>query len=195
MLEYIQESSIFYIVPDNIEHAGVFSFEKNTKDTMSLISEDELKISKGDFSEVFFNSNEGIIYFNTLIKEVINNTIIIDIPKDYEILQRRENKRLKINSPITIKKDEKETTVILYDISAGGIKILTENQLLLDTSYEVYLNFDNLNVSFNFLPKRISVGEKGKGFQISGQIISKSPKDKISLVQYCYKKIFEQSNR
>ena len=196
MLEYLQDSSLFYILPEDIETAGIFKLRKSENNTMTLFGKSPIKLSVGNNSEVFVNSNEGIIYFHTVIKNVTENIIEVDLPQDYEILQRRESKRVKIGCPVVIKKDDFEENVMLIDISAGGIKIFTKNQIQLNKDYEVILNFDNLDAVFTFLPQRISFeGEEDKGYLISGQIVSKSPKDKIALVQYCYKKIFEQSNR
>ena len=195
MFEYLLDNSIFYIVPENIDNAGGFSLKKNENNTMTFISAKDIKLKPKDLTEIFVNSNEGIIYFHSTVKTVENNELTIDFPYDYEILQRRENKRVKMNMPVVIKNDGEEKEVMLLDISAGGIKILAEKQLLLNTEYEVIFNFDKTSSVFTFLPQRIIVRKESNKYEISGQIMSKSPKDKIALVQYCYKKAFEQSNR
>lgn len=199
MLEYINTDSLFYLVPQDIDHAEVFSFEKNEDNLIVLKNKKTSNIKTKDKLEVFVNSNEGIIYFNSEVINSENNEIKIVIPQDYEILQRRENERVKINTNITIKNDEFEKEVTLIDMSIGGIKISTDEQLNLNSDYTVFFNFDDLNLSFNFIPQRISLvdndNDNKNEYQISGQINSKSQKDKITLVQYCYKKLFEQSNR
>ena len=182
-------------MPENIDNAGGFSLKKNENNTMTFISAKDIKLKPKDLTEIFVNSNEGIIYFHSTVKTVENNELTIDFPYDYEILQRRENKRVKMNMPVVIKNDGEEKEVMLLDISAGGIKILAEKQLLLNTEYEVIFNFDKTSSVFTFLPQRIIVRKESNKYEISGQIMSKSPKDKIALVQYCYKKAFEQSNR
>ena len=195
MLEYIQKNSIFYILPENINNAGAYSFEKSENNTITFISQKNTELTSDDTVEIFVNSTEGIIYFKSAIKNVENNLVTIDFPNDYEILQRRENKRIKLNLPVVIEKDEIKKEVMLIDISVGGIKILSDEQMLLNTKYSVIFNFDQTISVFGFVPKRIMLSDDEKSFYISGQIMSKSPKDKIALVQYCYKKEFEQSNR
>ena len=68
---------------------------------------------------------------------------------------------------------------------------------LFKEEYKSLLNFDNLNLKIKFTPLRISYEENNseETYIISGQIFLDSPKDKIELIQYCYKKQFEQNNR
>lgn len=197
MLEYINKKSLFYLIPENVDYSEIFSFEKNEDNFIVLKNKKNTNIRTKDRLEIFADSNEGIIYFNSVARWAENNIIKIDIPNDYEILQRRENERVKINAKIIIKGDNFEKEMTLIDISAGGIKISTDEQIALNNEYTVIFNFDNLNISFRYIPQRIFTidNKKKKEFQISGPIYSKSQKDKITLVQYCYKKLFEQSSR
>lgn len=197
MQEYLHKDSLFYIIPEEVDHASAFCLEKVENGLMRVVSNNDININAGDKIEIFINSNEGIIYSKTIVENVKNKSIMFEEPKDYEILQRRENKRIKINKPVIIKKDGCEKEVILEDISAGGIKITTDEQLTLNCEYEVVFNFDGLDNVFSFTPQRMVSSDSGEVgiYHISGQINSKSPTDKITLIQYCYKKIFEQSNR
>ena len=111
----------------------------------------------------------------------------------FQILQRRESQRIALKEKIEILSDKFSTIAELIDLSVGGMKIKTEYELKINENYKACFNFDNLNLEFSFSPARISF-EDGE-YIVSGQIYSKNYTDKIELVQYCYKKQFEQTNR
>ena len=197
MIEYLLKDSLFYIVPENIDHAGVFLIEKFDDNSVTLTTKDKLYYSPDEIIEVFVNAKKGIIYFKTKITNCSDNTMTICMPKEYELLQRRENQRIIVNEPIIIKNDLTEEKAIIVDLSAGGMKIITHNQISINNQYNVILDFDNLHLDIFYIPQRLSVIEEGdkENYSVSGQIITRTPNDKIELAQYCYKKSFEQSNR
>ena len=197
MIEYLLDNSLFYVIPDDIDHAEVCSIDDVSENTLKLKASDELEMKPNEKAEIFVNSSEGIIYFISVINDVSDNNLIIDLPVDYEILQRRENKRVDINEEIIIKCDGFEKKVILENISAGGIKILSDEQISLNREYDACLNFGNIDLVCKYTPQRISSQKSSdkETYSISGIIELKSPKDKIELVQYCCKKLYEKTYR
>ena len=197
MIEYLLDNSLFYVIPDDIDHAEVCSIDDVSDNMLKLKAPDKIEMKPNEKAEVFVNSSEGIIYFISVINDVNSNNLIIDLPLDYEILQRRENKRVVINEEITIKCESFEKKVLLEDISVGGMKILTDEQISLNREYDACLNFDNINLTCKYVPQRISSQKlpDKEMYKISGVIELQSPKDKIELVQYCYKKLYEKTYR
>ena len=197
MIEYLMKDSLFYIVPEDIDHAGVFSIEKFDDNSVTLTAKGEFYYSPDEIIEVFVNAKKGILYFKTVIINCSGNTLTISMPKEYELLQRRENQRILVNEPITIKNDSTEEKATIVDLSAGGMKIITDHQISMNSQYNVILDFDNLYLDIFYIPQRLSVTEEGdkENYSISGQIVTRTQNDKIELAQYCYKKSYEQSNR
>ena len=193
MEEYLKNST-FYIVPENIENINNFKLLKYNDEYIVLNSPQlSTEFTKNENIEVFTNSTKGIIYFKSKVYEYSNNNLTLLKPENYQILQRRENERIILNENITLMEDNNKICAKLSDLSVGGMKIECENQLKINNAYRVELNFDNINLQFTFTPLRISF--ENDIYNISGQLTADKASDKIELVQYCYKKLFEQSNR
>ena len=199
MENYFKKDTLFYIIPEDIQYASIFKYIEN--DESNLILKDEynsFETKLNEEIECFSGSNNGILYFKTEVINFENKLLTIKKPTETEILQRRENERISISEDITlINQDNKAITAKIMDLSVGGMKISANKQLMIKEEYKSLLNFDNLNLKIKFTPLRISYEENNseETYIISGQIFLDSPKDKIELIQYCYKKQFEQNNR
>ena len=89
-----------------------------------------------------------------------------------------------------IYKDERIFARII-DISAGGLKIETKEQLQLLNEYLISLEIENNKLNMVFEPIRLEVGNGV--FISSGRFKGISSYDRISLVQYCFSKQIENS--
>lgn len=195
MENYLNINSKFIIVPSNIDNIEIFLLEDYNSETM-ILSKPEFasNFNANDEIEVFTSIKDGILYFKSIVKFFKNNMLVITFPKEFQILQRRENKRISINEQVQIDGEEGfHISAKLIDLSVGGIKIASQKQLLINSDYKVYLDFDNLNLKFKFIPLRISY--ENDNYIISGRLNTNCTDDKINLVQYCYKKLFESSSR
>ena len=193
MEDYIQIGTKFCIVPndfDNAIFAKVFTFDK---EKMTLECQDDVCFKEEDEIEAFANCKNGIFYCKSKILNCKNKFLQIQTPNEYDILQRRENERILLKKEISIFDENNQFKANLIDLSVGGMKILSDRELKINKDYAVNFNFDNLNLNFEFKPLRISVNEDK--YEVSGIINSKNSSDKIELVQYCYKKQFEESNK
>ena len=194
MKSYLDNDTIFCIVPADFDNCAYIKFFEQVSDRLVYKTDNDVKLGIGETAEFFANGQKGVLYFCSKIINVKNNFIEIEKPKTHEIIQRRENERVKIKQKIRLK-DETENLidVMLCDLSVGGMKIISENELKSNCTYKVYFDFDNSCLEFSFIPTRVN-NEAGK-YIVSGQIDSPVSANKIELVQYCYKKLFEQSNR
>ena len=198
MDNYFDEKTLFYIIPEDIGNSQSFFFEKTDDNIIIFKSNKKIRgFEENGKIEVFSNNKDGILYFKTIIKNTDDNKIRVEKPQEIDILQRRESDRYLINKPIKIKYKDTDINVVLENLSVGGMKILTSEQLIINEKYSVLLDFDSLNLEFQFIPTRISYDDSAEiyPFKISGQINYILPKDKIELVQYCYKKQYEMTNR
>lgn len=194
MNTYLKKALKFFVVPNEIADITTLILSDFDNNNLKFELDTNSKFKENDELEFFTNINEGILYFKAKINNISDNIAEINIPKEYDILQRRENKRVLVNIPIhIIENNEKFIPALLIDLSVGGIKIRTQNQLDINKKYDVILDIDKLHLKFSFTPTRLSFEDEM--FESSGKIDIETPSEKIELVQYCYKKIFEQTNR
>ena len=199
MENYFNNNTLFYIIPEDIQYSSTFKFTESDKNSFVFKNEKASFSAKiNEEIEVFSSNNKGILYFKSKVISYVNGLLTIKKPIETEILQRRENERISICEAITLTdKNSNEITAKIIDLSVGGMKISADKQLLIKEEYYSFLNLDSLNLKIKFIPLRVSYEENNfeETYTISGQIFLDSPKDKIELIQYCYKKQFEQNNR
>ena len=94
---------------------------------------------------------------------------------------------------IKLKNDTKEIEAIVIDISAGGIKIKTRQTLELLKKYDVCIDIENKKIECSFEPIRIETD--GTLYTSSGRFVNLDSTDRISLVQYCFRKQIENNNK
>ncbi len=194
MENYLKQNNIFCIIPNNFDNCSYIKFCGHTEKIMHFSSEENIGLNKDEDVELFSNGEKGVLYFCSKAESCHNNIIEVKFPEKYEIIQRRENERINIRHQISITDENgDEFNVSLNNISVGGIQIICNDELKLNNKYPVIFDFDGLNLNFIFVPTRQFYEDNQ--YVVSGQIKSKRPTDKIELVQYCYKKQFEQSNR
>lgn len=194
MEDYIKIGAVYFVIPndfENIVNAKLYKFNDNK--LLFKLCEDKFHLQNDDSIELFSSGNKGILYFCSTVLNCDENNLIIKNPVEYEIIQRRENERVVINEKMLIYDGNKEIEVILSDLSVGGMKLLTKKELRINNIYKIAFNLDNSNLSFNFIPLRISYEDEI--YKISGKIDIKDSISKIELIQFCYRKIFEQTNR
>lgn len=194
MENYFNNDSQFYVIPEDIEKSSVFELLEMNENYCTIYNPNFISgLSKNDEIEIFVNSKNGIIYFKTKVENTSDTIITFINPEEYKLLQRRENERILINENITIENEDKSINSKIIDLSAGGMKIESNEQLSINCEYSTKFNFDNIQLEPSFIPTRISF--ENSIYQISGQLNFKKSTDRIELVQYCYRKAFEQSNR
>ena len=194
MNEFLIKDKSYKIVTSAVENTTImklFDFDDNF--LYFNASEFVTAFEENDTIELYTELESGIWYAKTNVVTFQNGELKLTLPVHYEFLQRRRSERLIMNCNMKIDNDGRMDDVLLKDLSIGGIKILTDKQILLKKTYNAYLDFDNINVSFDFLPLRLSV--EGDKFEVSGTISIKNQFEKIELMQYYQNKKFELENR
>ena len=133
------------------------------------------------------------MYFETIVKDVKDNIISIWFPITYKYLQRREFTRVNLNEDIKLEIGSDSINATIIDISAGGLKVKTKNQLELLKEYSLSFKIGNHDIKTKFQPIRIETSVNG--FISSGRFKDINNYDRIALFQYCFKKQIETSSK
>ena len=204
MKKLLKKNQKIYVVPQNNKGAmsskivgterSVIEFEINEKDLPYY--------EKNGALEIFTVVDEGMLYFKTKADEIDskNRTIkaVFD-KKSYDLLQRREYTRIDFEKEFTLKDGENDYICSTLDISAGGMKILADLPLSTEKDYTIEFSLEsNIPIQCFFRPIRVDevrLKDKTTKNIISGRFIALKNIDKIAIVQFCFKKQSENTNK
>lgn len=193
MRNQITENKEFYILSRSIDNAEQCKVIEVNEDCFKVQLKNPRKYETDESVELFSMTSKGQLYFETIVKEVKNDIVSIWFPITYKYLQRREFSRVSLNKTIILKNGNKTINAQVVDISAGGLKIITSEQLELLKEYAVSIMVENKNIETTFEPIRIE--SSNAGFISSGRYKEISNYDRIALVQYCFRKQIENSSK
>ena len=202
MQEIIKKGHDYRIIPENFESATVFELKDVDKDSLKIeltkALEDELSdYAKGTNVEIFGSGADGLIFFETKVKEQNGRILCVEIPENYKNIQRREYSRVKFMGEIDLE-GQNDNVLYVEDISAGGMKIITRKPLDAAKNYKLTIRLiNNLNINCLLHPIRIEEqnDESGTSYAISGCYKDISNIDRIALVQYSFKVLMEAENK
>ena len=110
-------------------------------------------------------------------------------------MQRRQYTRIKFKEELGLLLDNKEYKIITLDISAGGMKFITNENINIDGKYQITIPLsEEQSISCFFSPIRIEKNENN-GYTVSGRFEYKVAKDRMTLIQYCSKRSIEIQNK
>lgn len=191
MRNEITENKEFYIISRQIDNAQICKVIEVCEDCFKVKLNNRNKFEVDEAVELFAMTPVGQLYFETIVKEVDNDVISIWFPMSSKYLQRREYSRIQTDIDIVLKENENSIKAKVFDISAGGIKLKTNKQLVLLKSYKMSLIVENKEIQTNFQPIRMEAVDDA--FILSGRFCDISNYDRISLVQYCFRKQIEKN--
>lgn len=194
----------FKIIPNNFKSSGAFKLIDSNDEVINaeLILEDERELNDymiGSGVEVFGVNDVGLVYFETKILDRDNKKITLASTSDFSIIQRREYSRVGLNQGTIIFKDKAPDFIkSVHDISAGGIKIISNEPLEIDKNYAIEITLsNNMKIECCLQPIRIKeeAVEDKKQYVISGKFTNLENIDRIVLVQYAFKIKMEEQNK
>lgn len=202
MQEIIKKGHDFRIIPENFESATIFEVKNINNDDIEIIlnkaTSKELEDYKKDTNvEIFGSGAEGLIFFESKVKECRGSTLIVAIPKQYKNIQRREYSRVKFMGEFDIE-GQNENIISIEDISAGGMKLITKEPLEVAKNYKVKIKLiNNMTIECLLHPIRIEEQQNAGNttYAISGCYKDIASIDRIALVQYSFKILMETENR
>lgn len=204
MKELLESAKDFKIIPNNFKSSGAFDLlsvnDSVIKIKLNLLDESEINDYQINSSvEVFGVNNIGLIYFETKIIDKNESDLTLALSGDFSIIQRREYSRVGMNKGTIVFKDMAPDFVQkVEDISAGGIKFISNMPLETDKHYAIeILLSNNMKIECMLQPIRIvQTEENGKNeYTISGKFTDLENADRIVLVQYAFKVKMEEQNK
>ncbi len=152
-------------------------------------------IMRHNYCEFYTQTNHGTLYFDSYPETIEGNRVKIANPAKHRFLQRRQYTRIKFVHELDLTADNIAHKITTLDISAGGMKIKTNENINIEGNYKIVLPLSEEQfVECVFSPIRIEKNENG-GYTISGRFEYHNNKDKMTLTQYCTKRSIEIQNK
>ncbi len=202
MKKLLKKHQQIYFVPQDIK--GAFAAEiKNvtTKNIDVNISDNDAAYYKTqDVIETFAIVDDGMLYFKAVVQDIDTENNILKVSYDNEkceLLQRREYTRVDFEKEFTLTNGDKDCVCKCIDICAGGMKFATSELLNTTQDYKIEFTLEStIPVQCYFKPIRVlpQKGTKQKNI-VSGRFIALKNIDKIAIVQFCFKKSMESTNK
>lgn len=196
MRELIKKDQIVTIIPHDFKDTNKGKVTDVSLEGFSM----ELKyiprgLLQNNVCDFYSMTNNGYLYFESYIKEVQGNTVSIANPKKHRFLQRRKYTRIKFLENLELEHDGTIHHVQTLDLSAGGMKLKTKENINIEYAYRVCIKLnDEIEVNCKYQLIRVEKNNDGE-YIISGQFTGLSNVDKMSLVQFCMKKSMESANK
>ena len=152
-------------------------------------------ILRHNYCEFYTQTNHGTLYFDSFAEILDGKTIKFANPAKHRFLQRRQYTRTKYMHELDLKSDNISHKITTLDISAGGMKLKTDENVNIEKVYDITLPLsEKQSVTCKFSPIRIEKSENG-GYILSGRYEYYDNKDKMILTQYCTKRSIEIRNK
>lgn len=196
MRELVVEGQEVLIIPQDFKQAnkGVVKEVRAGDFTLELKYPPE-GILVNTYCEFYTQTPHGKLHFDSYAKEINGNTLIVASPAKHKFLQRRQYTRIKYVHNFDIYEENTPHNISSLDISAGGMKLTTNEKLDIEGTYSLTIpTSDTQSVKCNFHPIRIEKKNEG-GYIVSGQFSYNSGYDKMILTQYCTKRSVEIKNK
>ncbi|MCM1004063.1 MAG: PilZ domain-containing protein [Candidatus Gastranaerophilales bacterium] len=196
MRELIKKEQLVTIVPQD--------FKNSNKGKVLDVSLDGFKMElkykpegliKDHICDFYSLTDNGYLYFESYIQEVVNNVVSIANPVKHRFLQRRKFTRIKFLENLELVWEDTVHKVRSLDLSAGGMKLRTEENIDIEKEYKVCIKLsDEQEVKCKYQLIRVEKGDSGL-YTISGRFTNLSNIDKMTLIQFCMKKDMENLNK
>ncbi len=196
MLSTFKENQIIKIVPTDIEAACSMRVLDSCDEFLCVTP--EKTIANKDITgkvECFALAEDGIIYFNSKISKIDDQQYKLTLPITQKILQRREYTRVEFNANIVLNTHNQQVDVLITDLSAGGMRVVSQKELSMSEDYSFTLHLDKVQtINAIFAPIRQDKNDNN-AYLTSGKFKMLPNKDRITLAQFCFKKQMENTNK
>lgn len=196
MRELIEKGQRITMVPANFKFANKGVVTEVFPDGFKLALDYEPEgVLKNNYCEFYTNTSHGTLYFESYAKDIDGNTLRIASPARHKFLQRRKYTRIKFIYDLELSQGDNKYKITTLDISAGGMKFKTSENIDIEGRYQVTLPLtETMSVTCTYLPIRIERGEDGM-YTHSGRFEFVENRDRMTLIQYCTKRSIEINNK
>ena len=196
MRELIKKDQLVTIVPQDFKNSNKGRvIDVNFEGFRMELKYKPEGLIKNHICDFYSLTDNGYLYFESYIKELENNVISIANPVKHRFLQRRKFTRIKFLEDLELIYDNTTHKIRTLDLSAGGMKIRTEENINMDLEYKVSIKLTEeqiVNCKYQLI--RMEKGDNGI-YTISGRFTNLSNIDKMTLVQFCMKKDMENLSK
>ncbi len=192
MRELIKKEQLVTIVPQDFKNSNKGKVLEVSLDGFRM----ELKykpegLIKNHICDFYSLTDNGYLYFESYIQDVVNNVVTIANPIKHRFLQRRKFTRIKFLENLELVFEDTIHKVRSLDLSAGGMKLRTEENIDIEKEYKISIKLsDEQEVKCKYQLIRVEKGDSGL-YTISGRFTNLSNIDKMTLIQFCMKKDME----
>lgn len=196
MSELLEKDQVISLVPQDFKYSnkGRVTGIQDRTFTMELFHEpDGIEIKK--LMEFYSQTKNGMLYFSSSAMEINGNLLTLAIPRKHRFLQRRSFTRIKFIYDMDLIANGKTYEIKSRDVSASGMKMVTNEHLDIDSDYDISINLlDEHYVKCKFEPIKIEKNDD-ETYTISGRFKDLSNTDKMKLIQFCIRKNVENMNK
>ena len=196
MRELVKNEQLVTIVPQD--------FKKTNRGTVLDVSMEGFRMKLqykpeglhvNHICDFYSMTDNGYLYFESYIQALQNNIITIANPVKHRFLQRRKFTRIKFLEDLVLTYGDISHNVRTLDISAGGMKIRTEDNIDIEKEYNVSIKLSEEQIiKCRYQLIRVEKGDNGL-YTISGRFTHLNNIDKMTLVQFCMKKDMESLSK
>lgn len=196
MRELLEKEQKVIMVPADFKYANKGTITEVTPQGFTLELEYEPDgVLKSNYCEFYLETANGTLYFDSYPKTIEGKTLLIANPAKHKFLQRRRYTRIKFIHDIELTKENTSHKITTLDISAGGMKFKTKENVNIEDSYDAALPLtEEMKVTCKYVPIRIEKGIDGL-YTHSGRFEFYANRDKMTLIQYCAKRSIEIKNK
>lgn len=196
MRELIKKEQLVTVVPQDFKNSNKGKVIDVSTDGFRL----ELKykpegLIKNHICDFYSMTDNGYLYFESYIQSLENNVVSIASPVKHRFLQRRKFTRIKFIEDLELVFEDKIHKVRTLDLSAGGMKLQTKDNVDIEKEYKICIKLNNdQEIKCKYQLIRVEKGDNGL-YTISGRFTNLSNIDKMTLIQFCMKKDMENMNK
>ena len=144
--------------------------------------------------EVSITNQSYLISFESLDHYLCEDLLCIKYPDLFKKVQRREYNRVNVNLPIMLASHTQTAfNVVVKNLSGGGMQLLTNQKVAEGDLFSAKIQISNnkiIETSFQVLRVE-TVDANQEEYLVAGSFENISNIDRISVIQYCFKKQLE----
>lgn len=196
MSQLLEKEQMLSIVPQNfnISNKGKVTDIQDRFFSLELAQEPK-GIEPKKMMEFYSQTKNGMLYFISAATEINGNNLKISMPIKHRFLQRRAFTRIKFIQDMNLELNDKIYKITSINLSAGGMKLITNESLNIDSEYNLCIKLLDENYArCQYQPIKIEKDETGD-YTLSGRFKNLVNTDRMKLMQFCMRKDIENANR
>ena len=167
MRELIEKNRKITVVPSNFKCANKGTIiDVDPKYFTIELEYEPTGMLRHNYCEFYTQTTHGTLYFDSYPETIDDKIVKIATPAKHRFLQRRQYTRIKFVEELNLLCDSASYKITTLDISAGGMKIKTNENINIEGLYKITLPLsEKQSIECMFSPIRIEKNENG-GYQL-----------------------------